>query len=202
LTSNGFAAENPRHADRHRDPAQAQGRSTRSFADMNISARIFTMVLAIGPGMALGAESECTFEDTSHRRISGDNPSDFLCIQMRARGGDEHWQYYLGLILVGDVPGPKDIPQGLAVLQEVARRSNKYSTDAMRIIGYVYKRPNTPYQDYELAYQWLFLASRGSIARGSTYPLPDEELNSVLSPQRMKELERDAQQLVLASGLK
>jgi hypothetical protein len=165
-------------------------------SDMNTATQILVLTLAAGIGTASSAEPGCEFRDPSHRRISGDNPDDFLCIQIRARAGDDHWQYYLGLILIGGVPGPVNVPEGLAVLKKVALRNNTYSADAMRFIGYVYKEPDSAFKNYELAYQWLYLASQQQQTPGSTFPLPDEELSLVISPQRMKELERDAHRLV------
>jgi hypothetical protein len=163
---------------------------------MNIATQILVLTLAAGIGTASSAEPGCEFKDTSHRLITGDNPDDFRCIQIRARAGDDHWQYYLGLILIGNVSGPANVPEGLAVLKEVALRNNKYSADAMRFIGYMYKKPTSAFRNYELAYQWLYLASQRQSTPGSTFPLPDEELNQVISPQRMKELERDAHRLL------
>jgi len=163
---------------------------------MNIPAQILILALAAGPAMALSAESECAFEDTTHRLISGNNPNDFRCIRSRAGAGDEHWEFYLGLILIGQVPGPTNVSEGLAVLKKVALRNNKYSADAMRSIGYVYKRTDGESQNYELAYQWLYLASQRPPFKGTAVPLPDETLSGAISSQRMKELERGASQLL------
>lgn len=160
--------------------------------------RISILALASLAAFSIDAQAKppCEFENTGQRRISGNNPKDLDCIRSLAAAGDEFQQYYLGLILIGQVPGPKNVPDGLAVLKEVALLNNKYSADAMRFIGYVYKEAESSLQNYELAYQWLYLASLRSTQPGSTFPLPDEKLSSVISPQRMRELERRAQQLL------
>jgi hypothetical protein len=163
---------------------------------MKFQSPILAFTLAVFPIICLSAEPTCEFEDPSHRIISGTNPDDFRCIKLLAAAGDEHWQYYLGLILTGQVAGPNNPSEGLAVLKQVALRKNKYSADAMRFIGYLYMRPDTPLFDYELAYQWLYLASQQSPFKGTTYPLPNEKLNVVITSKRMRELESSANSLL------
>lgn len=138
----------------------------------------------------------CEFENLGERRISGDNPNDFRCIQLQAEAGDAFQQYYLGLILIGHVPGPQNISEGIALLKKVARAGGKHSADAMRFIGEVYKRPNTSLQNYELSYQWFYLASQQPQFKGLSFPLPDAKLSAELSPQRIKELEQSASSLL------
>jgi hypothetical protein len=154
---------------------------------------IRVVALAVLLPMAVSAEPACKFANTEHRRINGDNPDDFRCIQLLAKS-DEHWQFYYGLILVGQVAGPKDVQKGLEVLQQVARRNNKYSANAMVSLGTIYKRP--AFKNHELAYQWLYLASRQPAYKGTEFPLPDEELNASLSQKRRAALEQTAPKLI------
>lgn len=163
---------------------------------MKVQSIILALALTVVPTIGVSAEPVCEFEDASHRIVSGANPEDFRCIKLLATAGDKHWQYYLGLILTGQVAGPTDIAEGLATLKKVALRKNKYSADAMRFIGYLYMRPDTPLVDYELAYQWLYLASQDARFRGTSYPLPNEKLSEVILPKRMQELERSANSLL------
>jgi len=163
---------------------------------MRVHSYIIAFILAAIPVIALCADPVCEFENPESRRISGDNPSDFACIKLRAAAGDEFQQYYLGLILIGQIPGPTNIQEGLAVLKEVARRNNKYSADAMRSIGGVYKQSNATHKNYALAYQWLYLASQQPPFKGTAHPLPDEQLNAEITPERMMELERSAPSLL------
>jgi hypothetical protein len=163
---------------------------------MKFQSTIIAFALAIVPAIGVCTEPVCEFADTSHRRISGTNPDDLRCIKLLAAAGDEHWQYYLGLILIGGVSGPKALPEGLAVLKKVALRNNKYSADAMRSIGNVYKQPDFSLQNFELSYQWLYLASQQPFYKGTTFLIPDEELSAVITPQRMKELESSAHTLL------
>lgn len=141
------------------------------------------------------AEPACSFKNTEHRRISGDNPDDFQCIKSLAAEGDEHWQYYLGLILIGQVPGEKNIPEGVHLLNKIALSQSKYNAQAMRFLGETYKKPNSPYQNNELAYQWFYLASQQPQFKGGSL-LPDEQLTKEISSQRMKELEISAPKLL------
>jgi len=108
-----------------------------------------------------------------------------------------HWQYYLGLIFTGAVPGPPNMPEGLETLKKLALlHDREISGQAMRAIGWAYKRPG-PYQNYELAYQWTYLATREPSM--NEYPgshLPDKELDAVITPERMKELEKSALDLL------
>jgi hypothetical protein len=163
---------------------------------MRIKGQIVALVLAGAPVIAMCTEPPCEFENPDHRRVSGDNPSDLTCIRLRAGAGDEYQEFYLGLILIGQVPGPTNVREGLALLVKVAKRNNKYSPNAMVSIGEVFKRPNSPLQNYSLAYQWLYLASQTSPFKGTSYPLPDAQLSLVISSERMKELERSAQSLL------
>jgi hypothetical protein len=163
---------------------------------MRIQAHIVVLVSALISAVAISAESSCEFENPDRRRISGDNPSDLACMKVRAANGDEYQQFYLGLILIGQVPGPTNIQEGLALLKQVAGRNNKYSANAMLSIGEVYRRPNSPIQNYALAYQWLYLASQQPPFRGTAFPLPDEELGKIINSERRKELERSAQSLL------
>jgi len=156
---------------------------------------IAVIVMAL-PQFALSAEPVCQFEDASHRRISGDNPADLKCIKALAEAGDEFQQYYLGLILVGQVPGPDNVSEGLKVLKDVASRGNKYSVDAMRFIGYVYLGSDFSFRNLELAYQWLYLASNLPPFKGTDILLPNTELSAAITPARMKELERNAGDLL------
>ena len=155
---------------------------------------VLTFLFLLAPVVAVASESDCKFERTL---ISGDKPDQFRCIKMWAEAGDVHWQYYLGLILTGTVPGPKNIPEGLDTLKKVAiLHDRKNSAQAMRAIGWVYKRPG-PYQNFELAYQWLFLASHEPpVNEHSSGYLPDKELDAVIAPERMKELEKSALDLL------
>jgi len=163
---------------------------------MTLQSPILAFVLASAPVVSIGADPVCEFADTSHRIISGANPDDCRCIKLLAAAGDAHWQYYLGLILTGQVAGPDNPSEGLTVLRQVALGKSKYSADAMRFIGYLYMRPDTPLHNYELAYQWLYLASKEARFKGTGHPLPNEKLTEVITPHRMKELERSANSLL------
>jgi hypothetical protein len=141
------------------------------------------------------AEPACVFENTGHRRISGDNPKDLLCMKLLAAQGDAFYQYYLGLVHIGRVAGEKNIPEGLALLKTVAQNNNRHGADAMRFLGYFYKSPDPALRDNELAYQWLYLASQQpSLQRAEI--LPEKELCAVIAPQRMRELEQSAPELL------
>jgi hypothetical protein len=153
-------------------------------------------ISAAAPAVAAPAELVCEFENAQSRRISGDNPSDFACIKRRAEAGDESQQFYLGLILVGQVPGPKNLHDGLAVLKEVAIRDNKHSPSAMRTIGELYMQSGSPVRNDELAYQWLYLAAQRPPFKGTGYSLQDEKLNAAIPPERRKQLERAADGLL------
>ncbi len=117
-------------------------------------------------------------------------------MKILAAQGDAHWQYYLGLVLIGQMPGQKNISEGLALLKVVARNNTKYSADAMRLLGSAYKSPDPELRDNELAYQWLYLASQQSIFKSTSGILPDRELSSAITPRRMKELEQSAPELL------
>lgn len=142
------------------------------------------------------AAPPCEFENTGQRRISGSNPKDFECIKLLADSGEEFYEYYLGLILIGQMVGPQDFPQGLAMLKRVALRNNKFSNDAMRFIGYAYRDSEAPIRNAELAYQWLYLASKRKTNPDDTFPLPDEALNAEIGLERRLELEKSAPKLL------
>jgi hypothetical protein len=163
---------------------------------MKIRSHIFVWALVLLPVVATSTEPVCEFKDPERRRISGDNPSDFSCIKLRAESGDEFQQFYLGLILIGQVPGPTNVEEGLAFLKQVAKRNGKYSANAMISIGETYKRSHSSIQNYEEAYQWLYLASQQPLFKETGFPLPDKQLNSVLTLDQRKELERNAHNLL------
>jgi len=160
---------------------------------MNIRIFIAVFILCVCSYNAL-AEPACSFKNPEHRRISGLNPDDFQCIKLLAAEGDEYWQYYLGLILTGQVQGEKNIPEGLVLLKQIALSHSKYNAQAMRFLGEAYKKFNSPYQN-ELAYQWLYLASQQPSFKGGSL-LPDAQLTKTITPQRMNELEISAPKLL------
>lgn len=158
--------------------------------------RILVFLLIAVLALGASAKSVCEFNAKPHL-ISGSNPDDYRCIKLRAAVGETHWQYYLGLILTGKVNGPENIPEGLSVLKNLVMRNTRhYTADAMRAIGWAYMRPGA-YQDYELAYQWFFVACQEPpFNEGKCGILPDKKLNAVITPERMRELEKSASSLL------
>ena len=187
---------------------------------MSIQSHIVVFAALCLVSVCAQAELPACFENTGHRRISGTNPKDLQCMKLLAAQGDAHWQYYLGLVLIGQVPGEKNIPEGVALLKTVARSNNKYSAGAMRIMGLSYKSPVFALHDNELAYQWLYLTSQQPQYRDIPFLLPvGDELapvtsqgmkelaqmprisvsaafQGIIAPQRMKELEQGAHELL------
>jgi hypothetical protein len=154
---------------------------------------IFTALYMLS--ICVWAEPACVFENTGHRRISGDNPKDLQCMKLLAAQGDAFYQYYLGLVHLGRMAGEKNIPEGLALLKTVAQNNNRHSADAMRILGDFHKSPASALRGNELAYQWLYLASQQpSLQRAEI--LPDKELSAVIVPQRIREFEQSAPELL------
>jgi hypothetical protein len=171
----------------------------------------FVFILTALPALTVCAESVCEFAPGSNL-ISGSDLADYRCIKLRATAGEEHWQYYLGLIDLGLVPGPQNIPEGLALLTEMAAHSTHYSSNSMSSIGVFYKNTKTSYKNYEISYQWFYLASdknseqayerfylasqMWSLKDGEKVFLHNENTNAAISPERRKELEHSAPNLL------
>jgi hypothetical protein len=170
--------------------------STASFGVMNIRNHFAVFTALCMLSVSAWAEPACVFENTGHRRISGDNPKDLQCMKLLAAQGDAFYQYYLGLVHLGRVAGEKNIPEGLALLKTVAQNNNRHSADAMRFLGEFYKSPGSALRDNELAYRWLYLASQQPMFKDISAILPDKELTAVIAPQRMRELEQRAPELL------
>lgn len=116
-------------------------------------------------------------------------------MKLLAANGDMHWQYYLGLVYVGVLQGETNIPEGLVLLTNLAKLPNS-KPNVMRYLGQSYKKPS-PYQNHELAYQWLYLASQHPDFKDQGITdLPDAELSAAILPQRRKELETSAKDLL------
>ncbi|MBK9394908.1 MAG: hypothetical protein IPN40_13870 [Uliginosibacterium sp.] len=152
--------------------------------------------LSAGTSFAAGEAEVCEFKDAGRRRISGENPADLDCIRQRAMAGDAFQQFYLGLIQVGQVPGPVNLPEGVRVLSQVAKLNNRYSANAMVAIGRAYQRPDAAFRNDALAYQWFYLASQHTDFKGLGYPLPDQALSAALGAAQMQALEREARRLL------
>lgn len=152
--------------------------------------------LAVGTSFAAAEAEVCEFQDAGRRRISGENPADLACIRQRAMAGDLFQQFYLGLIQVGQVPGPVDLPEGVRLLTQVAKLNNRYSANAMVAIGRAYQRPDVAFRNDALAYQWFYLASQHADFKGQGYPLPDKALSAALGTAQRQALEREAPRLL------
>lgn len=152
--------------------------------------------LSAGASLAASAAEVCEFKDAGRRRISGENPADLACIRQRAMAGDAFQLFYLGLIQVGQVPGPVNLPEGVRVLTQVAKLNNRYSANAMVAIGRAYQQADTAFRNDALAYQWFYLASQHADFKGQGYPLPDKALSAALDTAHMQALEREALRLL------
>lgn len=152
--------------------------------------------LSVGTSFAAAEAEVCEFKDAGRRRFSGENPADLACIRQRAMAGDLFQQFYLGLIQVGQVPGPVNLPEGVRVLTQVAKLNNRYSANAMVAIGRAYQRPDAAFRNEALAYQWFYLASQHADFKGQGYPLPDKALSAALGTAQRQALEREAPRLL------
>ena len=181
---------NPKEAFRCAPAAQSRTRLARVLAASLLCA------LSAGVSFAAGDAEVCEYKDAGRRRISGENPADLDCIRQRAMAGDAFQQFYLGLIQVGQVPGPVNLPEGVRVLTQVAKLNNRYSANAMAAIGRAYLRPEAAFRNEALAYQWFYLASQHADFKGLGYPLPDQALSAALGAAQMQALEREAPRLL------
>lgn len=152
------------------------------------------------------AEPACIFKDTGHRLISPTNSDDWRCMKLLAAQGDAYWQFYVGMQLIwGFNPAGGDYTayaekrrgnsEGIKLLQSAARSKHpSASANAMNQLSRIYQSRDYGIQDYELAYQWAFLASQQELYKGSYYFA--KEFNTLISQNRQKELQGHAAELL------
>ena len=154
-------------------------------------------------------EPACNFENLGQRRINHMNPKDWGCMKLLAAQGDAYWQFYVGVQLVngfdpngGDYTAysatRKGNPEGIKLLRSAATSGHSVaSANAMNTLGKFYlpkEGLDIGLPNYELAYQWQFLASKQPLF-SSGYTI-DPILYEHFSPERMIELQKHAQNLL------
>jgi TPR repeat protein len=148
------------------------------------------------------ADPVCTFKDPERRRLSHTNADDWACMKLLAADGDGYWQFYVGLQLVnGFNPAGGDYrayeerrkgnAEGVRLLQSAARsKHSNASANAMNALSKIYLSKDYGVQNYELAYQWSFLASKQSLFKHEY--IFDSDLVSKILPERIEELQDNA----------